>query len=240
MTTLHAIRHGKAMAGAERYDELHPIGQTQARLLGEHLREKQIHFDAVYCGPLTRQLDTLAHMRSAAGEIGAAWPQAVILAELAEAPLEALARHCMTERLATDPELTALMSDLLTTKRGEHDTAFFEAMLAYVVKLWLGGEVTLPGLETAPEFGRRVRTGLDRILQSGEEERRVAVITSNGVIGWLAGYAEKEAEPERRCLFRRLFNGSVSRFIAQNGAFELSAWNVVDHLAGNQDLRTIL
>jgi len=239
MTTLHVIRHGKAMAGAERYDQLHAIGERQARLLGEHLRKTSVFFDAIYCGPLTRQLDTLVHMRRAAGEVGAAWPQAVILAELAEAPIEALARHCMTERLATDRKLQALISELSSGGRDPSDPAFFEALLSYVVELWVSGEVTTPGVETVSAFGRRVRTGLDRILQGDAEGRHIAVVTSNGVIGWLAGYAESEAEPERACLLRRLFNGSVSRFTQKNGRLELSAWNVVDHLA-ESELRTIL
>lgn len=237
MTTLHVIRHGKAMAGAERYDQLHAMGEAQSRLLGEHLRENAVHFDAVYCGPLVRQLDTLSHMRSAAGAVGAAWPPAVILAELAEAPIEALARHCMTERLATDDKLKALMAELLAGKRGSGDPALFEAVLAHVVRLWVNGEVTLPGVETPSEFGRRVRTGLDLMLR-GEPGRHIAVVTSNGVIGWLAGYAKSEVEPERECLFRRLFNASVSRFTAKSGRLELSAWNVIDHLTDNE-LRTI-
>lgn len=239
MTTIHAIRHGKAMAGAEQYDKLHPIGEAQARLLGQHLRDEAVRFDAVYCGPLERQRNTLAHMQRAAGDIGAAWPPPVILSELAEAPLEPLARHCMTERIATDPELATLVSQLLAKKGGAGDAAFFEAVLAYVVKIWLSGEVKLPGVETAPEFGRRVRTGLDRILQSGEEGRHIAVVTSNGVIGWLLGYAKSEPEPERECLFRRLFNASVSRFSVSGDRLELSAWNVIDHLADG-DLRTTL
>ncbi|HMI86243.1 MAG TPA: histidine phosphatase family protein [Polyangiaceae bacterium] len=239
MTTLHVIRHGKAMAGAEQYDRLHTVGEAQSRLLGQHLQRNAVHFDAVYCGPLTRQLDTLAHMRDAAGDVGAAWPPAVIMAELSEAPIEAVARHCMTERLATDPELTALMGELFSGKRGNGDTAFFETILAHAVRLWLSGEVTLPGVETAPEFGRRVRAGLDNVLRSGGEGRHIAVVTSNGVIGWLAGYAKSEAEPERECLFRRLFNASVSRFHARSGQLELSAWNVIEHL-GDPQMRTTL
>ena len=239
MSTLHVIRHGKAMAGSQEYDKLHAVGETQARLLGRYLQQKALHFDAIYCGPLTRQLDTLAHMRRAAGDVGAAWPQTVILAELAEAPLERLARHCMTERIASDPTLAGLMSDAFSGKRSPNDTAFFEAVLAHVVGIWLSGEVILPGLETAPEFGRRVRAGLDTILQSGAEGRQIAVITSNGVIGWMAGYAGSEAEPERKCLFRRLFNASVSRFHAEGGHFELSAWNVIDHLT-DSELQTTL
>jgi broad specificity phosphatase PhoE len=238
MTTLHVIRHGKAMAGAERYDQLHAIGERQSRRLGEHLRESSLFFDAIYCGPLARQLDTLTHMRNAAGDVGAAWPEAVILAELAEAPIEALARHCMTERLATDVKLQALFRELGSGRR-MGDNAFFEAVLAHVVDLWVSGEVSLPDVETVSEFGRRVRTGLHRILQGAAEGRHVAVVTSNGVIGWMAGYAKSEALPERTCLLRRIFNASVSRFTEKSGRLELSAWNVIDHLADGE-LRTIL
>ena len=239
MTTLHVIRHGKAMAGAEQYDQLHDVGVAQSRLLGEHLRQERMHFDAIYCGPLTRQLDTLAHMRRAAGDVGQAWPEAVILPELSEAPIEMLARHCMTERLATDPKLAALVNELLSGKRSANDVAFFEAVLAHVVGLWIRAEVSFPGLESAPEFGHRVRRALDLILQSGAKGGHVAVVTSNGVIGWFAGYAQREVEPERECLFRRLFNASVSRFSAQGDRFELSAWNDVDHIADGA-LRTVL
>ena len=99
----------------------------------EHLREYGLHFDAIYCGPLARQVDTLAHMQSAAAEVGAAWPRAVILAELAEAPIEVLARHCMTERLATDVKLQGIMSEAVARARAPDDNAFFEAVLAHVV-----------------------------------------------------------------------------------------------------------
>jgi broad specificity phosphatase PhoE len=239
MTTLHVIRHGKAMAGAERYDQLHAVGEKQSRLLGEHLRETSVFFDAIYCGPLARQRDTLTHMRAAAGEVGAAWPQAVILAELAEAPIEALARHCMTERIATDAKLQALTSELVSSGRAPGDHAFFEAVLLHVVDLWVTGAVTLPEVETVSQFGQRVRTGLDCILHGGAEGRHIAVVTSNGVIGWLAGHAKSEAEPERTCLLRRIFNASVSRFTEKGGRLELSAWNIVEHLA-ESELRTTL
>lgn len=231
------------MAGAAQYDQLHADGATQARLLGEYLREKNVHFDAVYSGPLVRQMDTLSLMRNAAGDVGNAWPPAVILAELAEAPLEPLARHCMSERIATDAKLQALMVALASGAHAPDDPAHFEALLLHVVGLWVSGEVTLPGVESAPEFGRRVRSALATI-QGDEEtksgrERHVAVVTSNGVIGWLRGYVEREPEPERTCLLRRMFNSSINRFRIDDGTLRLEAWNCVDHLT-DERLRTIL
>src|SRR5687768_12328282 len=103
MATLHLIRHGKATPGAATYDQLHTLGTQQSQLLGEHLQKRRVHFDAIYCGPLVRQRATLAVMREGAGDVGSAWPEESIVPELAEAPLEAIARHCFTERLPNDP-----------------------------------------------------------------------------------------------------------------------------------------
>jgi broad specificity phosphatase PhoE len=144
----------------------------------------------------------------------------------------------MTERLATDTKLQALMAELASGNRAMDDPAFFEGVLGHVVSLWVSGEVTLPGIETAPEFGRRVRAAFERILASAGDARHVAVVTSNGVIGWLAGHVAGEAEPERSCLHRRLFNASVSRFTVTNGRLQQSDWNVTDHLTDGH-LKTI-
>jgi broad specificity phosphatase PhoE len=128
------------------------------------------------------------------------------------------------------------------------DATFFETMLGYVVDVWVNGEVTLPEVESAPQFGKRVRAGLDVILRrareldqadGGARDRHIAVVTSNGVAGWVAGHAARDAEPERGCLLRRLFNGSISRFAARGETVELLAWNVVDHIA-DRKLQTVL
>jgi broad specificity phosphatase PhoE len=144
----------------------------------------------------------------------------------------------MTERLAIDTKLQSLVSELASGQRPLEDPAFFEAFLSHVVGLWVSGEVTVPGIETAPEFGRRVRAAFDRIVASAGDARHVAVVTSNGVIGWLAGHVAGEAEPERTCLRDRLFNASVCRFTVVDGRLTQSAWNITDHLADDQ-LKTI-
>ena len=227
------------MAGADRYDELHSIGHEQARRLGRHWGDRAVHLDAIYTGPLARQRETFAHMKAAAGEAGAAWPEPIVLTELAEAPLEALARHCMTERLASDTALQKLVRDLAAGTHGPDEAKIFEALLGHVVDVWLSGDVTLPGVESPAEFGQRVRSALDRILGAATERAEIAVVTSNGVIGWLAGYAEDELVPEERCLRRRLFNASVTRFVVSQGRIRLDAWNVIEHLSGGE-LQTLL
>src|SRR4029077_15829933 len=93
MTTLHLIRHGRATALEEDYDQLHPLGELQARLLGEHLAKSALRFDGVYVGPLRRQLPTLRWMREAAAPYGAPWPVERVLPGLAEGPFEMLMKR---------------------------------------------------------------------------------------------------------------------------------------------------
>src|SRR4051812_10321464 len=100
MTTLHLIRHGRASALEADYDQLHPIGEVQARTLGAHLGRAGQRFDAVYVGPLRRQLHTLQLMREAAGTAAANWPAERVLEGLAEGPFEALLKQYTRPRLA--------------------------------------------------------------------------------------------------------------------------------------------
>lgn len=231
MTTLHLIRHGKASPGKASYDELHPLGEAQARLLGEHFARMGQRFDALYCGPLVRQRDTLRLMREAAGAVGAAWPQARVLDALAEAPIEALMRKCLPERLTHDQTLQSLVADLGDGSDVERMRRAFEALFEYVIGLWASGEMSPPEIETAAAFGERVVAGLGEILAREGEGREVAVVTSNGVIGRMVAHVVGAAEPDRAGPSQRYLNSSRTRVRAAAGGLRLEAANVVDHLA---------
>jgi len=58
MTTIYLIRHGQASVGTDNYDVLSKTGEAQANVLGQHLANTHIEFDAVYSGALKRQIDT--------------------------------------------------------------------------------------------------------------------------------------------------------------------------------------
>lgn len=233
MTTLHLIRHGKASPAKASYDELDPIGEQQARLLGEHLGRIEQRFDALYCGPLRRQQDTLRLMREGAGAFSARWPQAIELDALAEAPLEAVMRQCLPERMLTDSTLTALIAAIGDGSDQARAKAGFDALLDYSIDLWVRGELARPGLETAQEFSDRVLGGLEQILaREGEHEgRQVAVVTSNGVIGRLVAHASKAADALRLGPGRRYWNSSRTLLALRNGELGVGPSNLVDHLA---------
>ncbi|MDK3016785.1 histidine phosphatase family protein [Pseudodonghicola flavimaris] len=65
MSQITLIRHGQANTEARdeaEYDKLSPLGHQQAAWLGDHLRASGTVQGRVYCGSLTRHLETAASM----------------------------------------------------------------------------------------------------------------------------------------------------------------------------------
>ena len=51
VSLLYLVRHGQASFFAEDYDRLSPLGELQARRLGEFFAARGVRFDAAYSGP---------------------------------------------------------------------------------------------------------------------------------------------------------------------------------------------
>ncbi|WP_323784128.1 histidine phosphatase family protein [Leisingera sp.] len=65
MSHITLIRHGQANTGARdeaSYDRLSDLGHQQAAWLGKHLRATDSHHPRVYCGTLTRHIETASSM----------------------------------------------------------------------------------------------------------------------------------------------------------------------------------
>jgi broad specificity phosphatase PhoE len=208
MTLLHLIRHGRASALEADYDQLQPIGELQARLLGEHLGKRRQHYDAVYVGPLRRQLETLRLMREGAGEVGAAWPEATVLEGLAEGPFEPLMKNYVRPRIPHDPELQRIVQTLRAATDARVRDEALNTLFDYMVGVWRAGEVVADELESAAAFNARVLDALGQIAQREALGRQVAVVTSNGVIGVLLQHSG--LDPAGGATRHRLYNSSVS------------------------------
>ena len=110
MGTVYLIRHGQASYGEADYDRLSARGEEQARAVGTWLARQRIEqrIDALYHGPLRRQVQTAAFAREAAAAQGVALPPATELAELAEYPAFEMLQHLVPRLVAEDPEFAQL------------------------------------------------------------------------------------------------------------------------------------
>lgn len=238
MTLLHLIRHGRASALEADYDQLQPLGELQARLLGEHLGRRRQHFDALYVGPLRRQLETLRLMREGAAEVGSAWPEATVLEGLAEGPFEPLMKKYVRPRLPQDPQLQVIVQALRGAVDPRVRDEALNALFDYMVGAWQMGEIVADELESASVFHARVLAALDEIARREAMGREVAVVTSNGVIGvLLQNVGLVPANGSKR---HRLYNSSVSLLeldVERRGVARGS--NSTEHLSDPEHLTLI-
>jgi len=171
--TLFLIRHGQASYGEADYDRLSTRGRDQARALGAWLARGKL--DAVYTGPLRRQLETVAFAREAA----TALPEPTTLPELAEYPAFEMLQHLVPRLIQEDAKFAQLTS--APTPR-LLDQAFHT-----ILNKWSRDEWWVEGVERVGDFVARVRAGLDRVLRAAGSGARLAAVTSAGPIGVAVG-----------------------------------------------------
>jgi broad specificity phosphatase PhoE len=229
MTLLHLIRHGRASALDADYDKLHAMGEAQARLLGEHLARTGRLFDAVYVGPLKRQLDTLRLMREMAEPQGVRWPEAVVHPGLAEGPFELLYKSYLRACLKTDRPLQERLAQMRSAADDGQRQVALEAMFDRMVALWRANAIAGEDLEPAAAFAARVARARDAIGDAVGFGRHVAVVTSNGVIGELLdGVVGREAESA--ATRHRFYNTSVTLMELTAEGPRLQSRNTTEHI----------
>jgi broad specificity phosphatase PhoE len=239
MSTLHVIRHGKASPESKVYDQLHTIGQAQARKLGEHYAARGMRFDALYTGPLQRQRQTLRLMREAAGAAASAWPEEIVIDGLAEAQIEKLVRHCLTSALPHDAELQAIVQAAGDGKDAMKMRVMVEQVLMRTIHLWVDEKIEMEDVESARAFRARVDGAFEQIKKDAGRGRHIAVVTSNGVIGYLLATLAGNTDPMRTGFVTRIWNSSVTQLAVADTGLSVLAQNAIDHLL-DPDMHTLL
>ncbi|MEO9781084.1 MAG: histidine phosphatase family protein [Sedimentitalea sp.] len=156
MSHITLIRHGQANTGARdelEYDRLSELGHQQAAWLGDHLRIAGSHHPRVYCGTLTRHIETASGM--------------------------AVGDAVQDERLNELQYFT--LSQLLDEQHGipiPQEREGFIAHLPKVFDAWRNDE-----LEGAPESFEAFETRVNDALQEiATESGPALVVTSGGLI----------------------------------------------------------
>lgn len=177
MGTLYLIRHGQASYGEADYDRLSTRGHEQARALGRWLAGARL--DALYSGPLRRQVQTASIATDAAKDLGISLPHTTQLLELAEYPAFEMLQHLVPRLVTEDTKFEALKT--APTPR-LLDEAFHT-----ILRKWANDEWWVDGVERVSEFVARVRGGLTRMLGAARSGARIACVTSAGPIGVAVG-----------------------------------------------------
>lgn len=230
MGNLYLVRHGQASFLQQNYDKLSPIGEAQARLLGDYWARCGLIFHRVCVGPRMRQKDTVELVRAAYRTAGVVFPEPLVLPEFDEYSGEEVLKHGLTELLETDPAVRDLHSAFVSSANDTELHANFQRLYAAVIGAWVRGAFTVPGVETWHEFAERVNSGFTKFLSAGARGERVAIFTSGGPVAigmQRALHLTAEDTLELTWMSR---NSAWSEFLYSATRFTLSSFNVHAHI----------
>ena len=226
MSRVILVRHAQASFFGVRYDDVSPLGERQARALGEHWATHGYRVDKVYVGPRRRHRQTLDLVTAAYRERGLPWPQAVELPDLDEHQgLRVMQQHL---GLGSDGEHAMHTLDPGEEHRDAAVRAFFRRYF-HVMNQWATGVLEAPGIETWSEFRARSLRALDLMCRGGGT---AVAFTSGGLVssavGWLLGLDERRVLE----LSAVLRNTAMTEVQWSGSRRRLVYFNAVPHLPG--------
>jgi broad specificity phosphatase PhoE len=225
MTEIYFIRHGQASFGSDNYDCLSDLGIRQAELLGDFFHRLGICFQAVYSGPLERQIDT-AKIVTKRLEGGIA-PSLCITDKFDEFDAEALITSQVDDMVTEDPSLSAAAANFAS------DFESYKRLFDRAIRRMMDGRSN-DGNRLAA-FANAVQEGIDQVVQENNTSKKVAVFTSGGTISAVMQQALNLVPVETVRLGWEIYNTSVSIFKYRKDRLALKTFNSVAHLELKQD-----
>ena len=231
------VRHGQASFFAENYDRLSPLGELQARRLGEFFAARGVRFDAAYSGPAVRQQRTAEIIAATMAEHGCACPTPSVIPGLNEHSgdklLSAPEARAFFER---HPELGSLAKSFREARERDDVQKSFQKLFEAVVRRWTDGEISFPGVELWEEYHERARRAVESITSHTERGRTILAVSSVGPITVALQTALQASIPISLDLGWRLRNASVTTFLYTPDRMTLDGFNSVAHLANVDEI----
>ncbi len=221
VSEIYLLRHGQASFGAEDYDRLSEAGETQARLLGEHLAELGMEFDAIFSGAMRRQRDTARLLLEGMGHPNPEGFQ--IMDHFNEFDHLPVLREYLEGMMAGGDASVDI-------PRLREDRPYFQKVFDAATADWISGRLQGPDLESWEEFCRRVENGMAALQEAAGQGRRVLVSTSAGAISVALQSVLGTARHEALRLAWVIRNSSLTRILWDGERASMETFNSVAHL----------
>jgi broad specificity phosphatase PhoE len=221
---------------AENYDKLSPLGELQARKLGEFWLKSGVSFDRVFQGPAQRHIRTAEIVADVYRNAGAPWPESSIINDVDEFDATLLMQRLMPALCAAHEPVRQLREAYTDSVDSPHVGLHLERLFEEVARHWSLGSIHAPGVETWADFRARVQRGIDTIRSTTPKSSSSVVFTSGGPIAATVGLAHNLAPHKAIELVWVSKNSAYSEFLFSGDRFSLSSFNTHPHL----DDRTLL
>ena len=230
MSRLFLVRHGQASFSDRNYDKLSPTGEIQSQLLGKYWRRHNAVFDRVFSGPRARQRDTARIVADAYRSAKRTLPEPVVLPDFDEYTGDAVLEKGLPQLLESDAQVAKYHRAFLQSADPSERLTNFQRVFEAAIRRWVEGEISLPDVESWPEFSARVNRGLSEILSNSGRGERVVVFTSGGPIGIAMQRALNLSVRDTLRVVWMSRNCSYSEFLFSADRFTLSSFNTFPHL----------
>ena len=230
MGRVFLVRHAQASFLQPNYDKLSPVGEIQARRLGEFWARHNISFDRVCSGPAARHLNTAAIAGDAFASAGQVFPKPIVLDAFDEFQGEAVLERSLPQLLKNDARVRELHAAFQNSSSETDRHANFQRLFEVVVTLWVEGQLVVNDVESWPEFCARVNRGLSKFLSNGRSGEQVVIFSSGGPVGVAVQRALNLSARDTLRVAWMARNCSYSEFLFSGERFTLSTFNSFPHL----------
>src|SRR5688572_13922290 len=157
MSVLTLVRHGQASYMAEDYDRLSPLGEEQARKLGQFWCRHELVFDHVFHGPAKRHIRTMEIAGEEVKKAGLPWPDSTSLPEVDEFDAYQVMKRMVPVLIEHDPEVRRLNHEFFSNQESPEAGRVLQKLFEQVARHWSSGEFDMPEVESWSQFRARDR-----------------------------------------------------------------------------------
>ncbi len=233
MTDIYFIRHGQASFGTRDYDRLSELGKQQAQILADYLIDMEAYFPVIFSGSKQRQIDTakIVMNRFKDNDVGT---YLKIFPELDEFDVFNLLKNCKNDIIQDDPSISVDLERALV------DYQSFQKLFVKIVQWSLSKNSDGFKSENFQTFKNRVKSGIQTIINESHAYKKVAVVTSGGVLSIAMQMACGLPDTKVIDLLWYFYNTSITVFYVDGNRLELKLDNSVVHLKNldNHELLT--
>jgi broad specificity phosphatase PhoE len=230
MSLLTLVRHGQASYMAKNYDKLSPVGERQARKLGEFWLKTGTTFDLVFQGPAERHARTATIVAEVFKEAGRPWPQPVTIPGVDEFDAGLLMR-LLVPILAERHEPVREMQEAFVRGADTPEAGLLlQRLFEEVARHWSSGTADVPEMESWSAFRTRICSGIRQIRSLAPKSSSSVVFTSGGPIAATIAIAQDLSPRKAIELVWVSRNSSYSEFLFSGDRFSLSSFNAHPHI----------
>jgi len=230
LSVLYLIRHAQASFFEDDYDQLSPLGESQAAKLGDYLAGRGESFDAVYTGPAKRHRHTAEIVGERLKSAGVAWNEPRVLDGLNEHTADELLHDEGGDLAQSHTHLQDLFASYRTATEQNDIQRCFQQLFEAIVHLWINDSISSPRVEPFGLFQQRVRDSLETMTHGQPRGSRILAFSSVGPMSTLLQLTMGTPNDRAVELGWRLRNCSLNRLVFNDERITLDAFNSLDHL----------